>query len=372
MTAILDAYLFPIGTALVLMPAIAAACALPYAIYSYRRYGAISLLRTLVFVSFIFYIQCAYYLVILPLPDPATMTSEVPLSQYVQPIPFHFVTDILSSSGLVLSEPGTWPGALKSFAVLQVLFNVALTVPWGVYLAWYFQLSLKRVLLLSLALSLFFEISQLTGLFGLYPHPYRLFDVDDLLMNTAGGLVGFGIAHVLGRALPSRERINKHSRQRAAQVGYLRRFVAFLVDGAIVALLQILVYLVLPESWPQRDLAAYAIALCAYSMLVPAVFAGRTFGKALVRIAVRRAEGSKGGLPLPLRIVLRYLLRNIVLVGLALCTAVIAATDDQLIPLVIQLALVLLLVGDLLWGLRHGKRLIYERLSGTSQASSII
>ena len=44
------------------------------------------------------------------------------------------------------------------------------------------------VLLLKL---IFFEVTQLTGIFFIYPKAYRLFDVDDLLINTLGGILGF-------------------------------------------------------------------------------------------------------------------------------------------------------------------------------------
>jgi glycopeptide antibiotics resistance protein len=31
----------------------------------------------------------------------------------------------------------------------------------------------------------------LSGLFGVYPCPYRLFEIDDLMTNTAGAMIGF-------------------------------------------------------------------------------------------------------------------------------------------------------------------------------------
>lgn len=41
------------------------------------------------------------------------------------------------------------------------------------------------------------ELSQLTGVFGLYPCPWRQFDVDDLILNVAGVCVGFLIARAV-------------------------------------------------------------------------------------------------------------------------------------------------------------------------------
>lgn len=50
-------------------------------------------------------------------------------------------------------------------------------------------------------LSLLVELSQLTGLFGLYPCPWRQFDVDDLILNIAGVWAGFLIGRVVARRL---------------------------------------------------------------------------------------------------------------------------------------------------------------------------
>lgn len=45
--------------------------------------------------------------------------------------------------------------------------------------------------------SLLVEVTQLSGVWGLSSCAYRLFDVDDLLANTAGALLGALVAPVL-------------------------------------------------------------------------------------------------------------------------------------------------------------------------------
>jgi glycopeptide antibiotics resistance protein len=60
-------------------------------------------------------------------------------------------------------------------------------------------LGIRRSVLLAFGLSLAAELSQLTGLWGLYPCSYRKFDVDDLLLNTSGGALGAGLAGALRR-----------------------------------------------------------------------------------------------------------------------------------------------------------------------------
>lgn len=47
------------------------------------------------------------------------------------------------------------------------------------------------------------ELTQLTAVWGLYPCPWRQFNVDDLIMNAAGVLTGFALARRLRPARPA-------------------------------------------------------------------------------------------------------------------------------------------------------------------------
>ena len=60
-----------------------------------------------------------------------------------------------------------------------------MTMPFGVYLRYYFCYHWRKTLQLSFLLSLFFELTQLSGLYFVYPGSYRLFDVDDLIVNMS-------------------------------------------------------------------------------------------------------------------------------------------------------------------------------------------
>ena len=52
--------------------------------------------------------------------------------------------------------------------------------------------------LIGLVMTLLVETSQLTGLFGLAPCAWRNFEVDDLILNAAGVIIGFAIARFAG------------------------------------------------------------------------------------------------------------------------------------------------------------------------------
>ncbi len=80
-------------------------------------------------------------------------------------------------------------------AVLQFLGNIALFLPLGVFLALTGH-RLPRTTAWAAACSLLIETTQLTGLWGLAPCPHRTFDVDDLLANTLGAVLG---AWLVGR-----------------------------------------------------------------------------------------------------------------------------------------------------------------------------
>ena len=60
-----------------------------------------------------------------------------------------------------------------------------------------YKMNVKKVVLFSFGLSLLIEVGQLTGLFFLFQGSYRLFDVDDLLLNVSGALLLFAIAGLI-------------------------------------------------------------------------------------------------------------------------------------------------------------------------------
>ncbi|MDR1067618.1 MAG: VanZ family protein [Clostridiales Family XIII bacterium] len=361
----MSTYYIPLSTALWTFPLIALLAVLPYIIYNYRKYGAVSVLRTVILFSFAFYLQCAYFLVILPLPDPDVVAALTgPTSDLV---PFHFIPDFIEKAPFVFNQPSTWLPTLKSPVFLEPLFNSILLVPFGIYLAYYFKAGWKKVLLSSFLLSLFFEISQLTGLFWLYPRPYRIFSIDDLMLNSLGGLVGYFIYSGLLRSLPKRERMDEKSAQRSARVSYTRRFCALIIDLLIMLLISRGLSAVFATHSPYVN----AIVLCVYSVAFSLLTRGKTVGRMVVRIkAAKRAQGK---LPFALAVTIRYLGRSavfFVFLFFSDMAEAAASADHQRIWIYAIIAVTLLLLLDFLISLRRGKRLWYERLSGTENVST--
>ena len=79
---------------------------------------------------------------------------------------------------------------MKNQAFLQVVLNVVLFLPFGVFVRLITHRGVVVATVLGFAVSLLIEVTQLTGVWGVYPCAYRLFDVDDLLTNTLGAFLG--------------------------------------------------------------------------------------------------------------------------------------------------------------------------------------
>lgn len=170
----------------------------------YKKFNAV---RIGLNYAALLYFLCLFALVFLPLPD---MAKAAQLNEYrFQLVPFQFVSDIVKESPLVITDVHTYIPALFNRAVLQVVFNVIMTVPFGMFLCYYFGCGAKKVVVSSFLLSLFIEVGQLTGLFFIFSGSYRLCDVDDLMANTLGGLVGYAIIKMC-HFLPEIKSFDRH------------------------------------------------------------------------------------------------------------------------------------------------------------------
>ena len=228
-------YINNIYTGLVVFPFIAALFTLPYAVYQYNRHGSVSKYRTLIIYSFILYMLIAFFMVILPLPDRASTAGNT-WHDHLNLIPFRQIWLYWHDKAFGIAALQEY---LVSMSFWQLLFNILLTVPFGVYMRYYFKFSLKRTILYSFLLSMFYETSQITALFGIYPGPYRLADIEDLICNTLGGAAGYYIASVFAGVLPGREEIDEKCRASGMKVTGLRRSWAAIFDYVCISAIYI-------------------------------------------------------------------------------------------------------------------------------------
>lgn len=275
-------YLFPISYAFMSFPIAALLFTLPFLIVQYRRHGYINKIRALVLYLLLLYLLNAFFLVLLPFPD--SVHNAAPAGHVIQPVPLQFIQDILRNTHLTRNDPVSYLNVLREPDFLLAAFNVALVVPFGLFLGYYFRTRWVVCILLSFALSLVFEITQVTGIYGFFDHPYRLFDVDDLITNTLGGIIGFRIALWISGLLPRIEQLDSQEDLFAKKVTYTRRGIACLLDAilwiSVVLLLNLL----------SLNVSFWAVSVV-YFLLFPLLTRGRTPGKWIVRIRINAADG---------------------------------------------------------------------------------
>lgn len=274
----LELYWIPIRTALLLFPFIALILLLPWLIYNYRKYGFLSVWTSFVVYSFIFYGLCAFFLVILPFPDTRNNSSgHTALSIYQNLRPFTFIKEISKNELIVWSSVETYVNLLQDIDFLIVMFNTLLFLPLGVYLR-YFGLKWHNAVGIAFLFSLFFEITQRTALYGYFEYPYRMFDVDDLITNTLGALLGFIIAPLILSIFPSSKDVEVKAERikNEFQVRPFARLLALFFDLVILSLLDV---------WALEWIVTlgYLIVFIA----IPLVLKGATPGTLLMRFQLK-------------------------------------------------------------------------------------
>lgn len=280
-------YIEPIRLAIFIFPLIAFLFTLPYLFYQYHKYGSLLLRRAFIVYSFILYLTCAYFLVILPLPS--LQSVENMKTPWVQLVPFDFVKDFFLKSSFILEDPSTYISVFKESYFYQVFYNILLTLPFGVYLRYYFKCSFVKTLFLSFLLTLFFEGTQLSGLYGIYPRPYRLFDIDDLFLNTLGGIIGFAITPLFCKFLPERQKLDELSYIKGQKISLLRRIFAITIDFFLVQILTTCFMTLGIDS----ILIQYVLSIIILFMVVPIWRGGFTFGKKWMNIKIVTMDGEK-------------------------------------------------------------------------------
>lgn len=306
-------YVFPVQTAFFIFVLIAMFLLVPWLIYGYRKDGFFSWSRFGVSFSFIFYLLAAYCLVILPFPTTRnTCAQQAADTVYYNLVPFTFIKDIMKETPIVWSQPASYMGMIQGRAFLQVLFNVMLLMPLGVYIRYFWQKRSywKQALLSGFGLSLFFEITQITGFYGFYDCPYRLFDVDDLLLNTSGTILGFFAAPILLALFPSRASIQAKSEQILEQnkVYPVPQLLALIIDGVVVVFLSNLMSIF---NWSNTNVIVStlntAIAMLFVFFFIPSLRDGKTPGSALMRFRyVHRETGEPSSASLFKRLLALY------------------------------------------------------------------
>lgn len=274
-------YLIPIEVAVWTFIVLSAVITIPYLAWKYHKKGSLTFWQMFVEYAMVFYLLTAFFMTLLPLPSIETVAKMT--GPTAQLIPFSFLGDFIRETKLVLGDPSTYVVALTQRVVIQPIFNVILTIPFGVFLHYYYKKNCIHTVIASFLLSLFFEITQLTGVFGIYPRAFRLFDVDDLLLNTLGGFIGYWLTPLLAYFFPTKEYIEQKVAEKAQTVSLVRRFVAYIIDITIVRLLAGMFF---------KDELLIMFIFALVTSITMILTKGQTLGYRFVNIRVSSQQGS--------------------------------------------------------------------------------
>lgn len=363
----MEIYKLPIEVAIIIFPFIAFTLTIPFLIYHYRKYGAIHFLKSIIFYSLILYLITAYFLVILPLPSIAEVSKMT--KPIMQLSPFNFINDIKTAIQLPINGIQDILSIINKPEIYTVAFNLLLVLPFGIYLRYYFQKKCFKTIIYCFLLSIFFELTQLSGLYGIYPRPYRLFDVDDLIINTLGGLLGYIITPIFMLILPSRQDLDTKSYKKGQKVTFLRRCIALFIDILFIAIFS----LILKILFYKNTLSNYSIIIMifVYYLCLPIFMSGQTIGKRIVKIRLASTTGEIRWYQL--------LLRNALLIFLTLYPITFLYSLgyylNETLLIIIIIVIVIYQITNIIYYIfslsNHEHQFLYERLTNTKNISLI-
>lgn len=359
----MGSYIGVIKISILFFPVIALLISIPFVLMQYHKYGSISFIRSLIIYSFTLYFICAYFLVILPLPK----VSEVALltTPRMQLIPFSFIFDFINNTSFDITNIHTYFIAIKEKYFFVPLYNIFLTFPFGIYLRYYFKCNLKKVIFCTLLLSLFFELTQLSGLYFIYPRGYRLFDVDDLILNTLGGLIGYLCFRPFQNILPKRDEIDLKAKEKGKKITGFRRTTSFLLDVFLLLVINVIISFIRVDH-------LFEFSIIFYYFIIPLFLDSRTLGEAFLNIKILSDDDSNS----KLRVIFRRLIFVIIYIGIpVICCFIISNITNIYIKECIGfIFIVIMFVIYTIISIKFiftNKKMLYEKISKTKLISTI-
>jgi glycopeptide antibiotics resistance protein len=270
---------------------------IPVAAVQYRRDGRLGANDLTVLVVAAVYGVALWTYTLLPLPDVGDYTCQHAQTQLMA-----FAGDIRRAAAQAgyagLGTPGE---LLRNRAFLQLVLNVVLFLPFGPLVRLITHRGVVVATGLGFAVSLLIEVTQLTGVWGVYPCAYRLFDVDDLLTNTLGAFVGAVVSYPY--AARRHRRLGTARRRLPTTVSAGRRLAATLSDvlfvvlaGTAVAALWRGYQVFAAHERPATDSVSMIALRAGVPLLVEAalvLLAGKTVGELVVDLRTTPASVSR-------------------------------------------------------------------------------
>lgn len=265
------------AAAVALWPLASMVLTLPILAYLYHRDGRLRAASAVSAYLAVLYVLGLGCFTLYPLPDG---TSGPGITYGIEPRfnPLGFLDDLAKDGVRALPD---------------MVANVAFFVPLGFIAGRLLRWRFAPTLALGFGASLLIETAQLTGLFGLYPYAYRMFDVLDLFCNTMGAAFGWSGTVLAGRLLPPSE--SAREGRVTDRPGFVRRAVAYWIDltvmGVVLIVLlaaaSVVMHAAGDSSWADGswwERAAAIAVFVAFEGVVPWLRQGRTLGGGFVRM----------------------------------------------------------------------------------------
>lgn len=264
-------------------PMIALLVSLPQTVISYARTKKVDVRRSTYIYIFTLYFICAYFMTMLPLPEDASQLRSI--GESLQLIPFKGFFDIKAES---------W---LPDLAI--IVFNVVLTMPLGFFLRFLFGFDLKKTVLAGFLTSAMYELTQISGLLFIFPSPYRIFDIDDFIMNTLGSFLGFLVYPLLIKILPPPADTGG-GLVRGSEVSFSQRAVAAIIDFSLTlgAMLAVICFVPTFRSFianmsPILKFPVFFAVFIFFSVIYSLILAGGTLGHRIVGLRLLTKGGER-------------------------------------------------------------------------------
>ena len=189
----------------------------PFVAISYRRNGSMPAGRLIAWGASLVYFLAIWTYTLLPLPDPENIFCVDPVTS---------LAPLVDDMRTAFTGPGN---PLLTSQFLQIALNIVLFVPLGFFVRLLANRGIIVATISGFALSLLVELTQLTGVWGVYECSFRFFDVGDLATNTSGALLGSVLSLVVPRAM--RGRGNRTDPETPRPVTRMRRILAMVCDA---------------------------------------------------------------------------------------------------------------------------------------------
>lgn len=168
----------------------------------YARKNNIPKRRVLHISVFILYMCAVVALTLFPLVfDRAYCQPSDCIENRIQPIPFYTISNMIRYG-------------LPIYSVIQIGGNLIMTIPFGIVLPVLTSgvVNKRRQFLsvFAIVLPIKIEVTQLMigVLFGTF---YRTMDIDDIILNTAGVFIGYGLYRIIKKSLKKHSETKKDS-----------------------------------------------------------------------------------------------------------------------------------------------------------------